>query len=78
MTKYENVGRALKNTAAHTAIGAGIGWAGSKGYDWIESGEAVKFVDDAGKQVSKTVDAVKDKAEQAFSGFGKSLGSVFG
>lgn len=110
MSQYNDVERAVKNTAAHTAIGAGgsaagayiggiigsaipvpglgtiagaaigagIGWAGSKAYDWIESGEAVKFVDDAGKQVSKTVDAVKDKAEQAFSGFGKSLGSVFG
>lgn len=83
MTKHENIKRAVKNTAAYTVIGmggagTGIGWAGCKAYDWLESGEAVKFVDNTGKQASKTVDAVKDKAEKAFSGFGKSLGSVFG
>lgn len=65
-------------TIAGAAIGAGIVWAGSKAYDWVESGDAAKFVDNAGKQVSKTIDTVKDEAEKAFSGFGKSLGSVFG
>lgn len=110
MSQYNDVGRAIKNTAAHAAIGvggstagayiggiigsaipvpglgtiagaaigAGIGWAGSKAYDWVESGDAAKFVDNAGKQVSKTIDTVKDEAEKVFSGFGKSLGSVFG
>ena len=110
MSQYNDIGRAIKNTAAHAAIGvggstagayiggiigsaipipvlgtvagaaigAGIGWAGSKAYDWVESGEAAKFVDNTGKQVSKTIDKVKDEAAKAFSGFGKSLGSVFG
>ena len=109
MEKYNNVGRAVKNTAAHTvigiggttagayiggwlgtlipipgvgtvagaAIGAGIGWAGSKVYDWIESGEAAKDFSNTGKAIFKTVNSAKEEANKVFSGFSKSLGGVF-
>ena len=113
MSKYNDVGRAVKNTAAHTAIGvagsevgayiggtlgtmlpipilgtaigtvvgAGIGgvvgYLGNKAYDWVESGEAGKFVDKTAKNISKGVNSLKNKAGEIFSGFGKSLGSVF-
>lgn len=65
-------------TLAGAAIGAGIGWAGSKAYDWIESGEAGKFVDTTAKSISKGMNKLKNQAGEIFSGFGKSLGSAFG
>jgi Bacillus transposase protein. len=108
MSQYNDVGRAIKNTAAHAAIGmggaaagsyigaaigsvipgagtiagaaigAGIGWAGNKVYDWVETGEAAKFVDSAGKKISGTVDNIRNNAEHLFGNWGKSLGGAFG
>ena len=123
MSKYNDVGRAVKNTGAHLGIGmagsvagtafgsvaagylagsqvgaaigtlipipvvgtvvgavvgAGIGYLGNKAYDWVESGEAGKFVDKTVKNISKGVNSLKNKAGEIFSGFGKSLGSAFG
>ncbi|AWN66550.1 hypothetical protein LL14B4_10335 [Lactococcus lactis subsp. lactis] len=108
MSQYNDVGRAIKNTAAHAvigmggaaagsyigaaigsvipgagtiagaAIGAGIGWAGNKVYDWVETGEAAKFVDSAGKKISSTVDNIRNNAEHLFGNWGKSLGGAFG
>ena len=113
MSKYNDNGRALKNTAAHTAIGVAgsevgayiggaigtaipipifgtvigtvagaaiggaVGYLGNKAYDWVESGEAGKFVDKTAKNISKGVNSLKNKAGDIFAGFGKSLGSVF-
>ena len=123
MTKYNDVGRAAKNTGAHigvgmagsvagtafgsfavgylsgsqvgaaigtlipvpvvgtvvgAVVGAGIGYLGNKAYDWVESGEAGKFVDKSVKNISKGFNSFKNTAGEMFSGFGKSLGSVFG
>lgn len=109
MTKYNDIGRAVKNTAAHTVIGVGGATAGtyiggvigtwipipvvgtilgavvgtvvgtvvSKAYDWVESGEAAKFVDKTVKNVSKGINSLKNKAGDFFAGFGKSLGGAF-
>ena len=54
------------------------GYLGNKAYDWVESGEAGKFVDKTVKNISKGVNSLKNKAGEIFSGFGKSLGSAFG
>ena len=102
MSQYNDVGRAVKNTTAHTvigmggaaagsyiggaigsvipgaAIGAGIGWAGNKVYDWVESGEGAKFIDKTSKHVSSTVDSIKNSAQEIFGNWGRSLGGAFG
>ena len=64
-------------TIVGAVIGAGIGYLGNKGYDWVDSGEAGKFVDNTAKNISKGVNSLKNKAGEIFAGFGKSLGSVF-
>lgn len=105
MSKYNDPGRAFKNTVVHqtinwggaevgmaigtalfpgagtiagAVIGAGIGYIGNGLYDWVESGKAGKDIEKIGKNISDGVDNLKDEASKVFSGFGKSLGSVFG
>ncbi|GHU38777.1 hypothetical protein FACS1894192_11190 [Bacilli bacterium] len=68
----------MASSVAGAVIGAGIGYLGNKAYDWVESGEAGKFVDKTVKNISKGVNSLKNKAGEIFSGFGKSLGGVFG
>lgn len=103
MEKYNDEGRALKNTVVHTAIGstsaaigatigtlipvpglgtvvgmaagAVIGEAANSLYDWVESGDAGKAMNQIGKQISKTANSIKAGVSDFF---GKSLGSVFG
>ncbi|MDT2882062.1 hypothetical protein [Lactococcus lactis] len=65
-------------TVLGAVAGAAIGSGLSAGYDWIESGKAAKDIDNFKKSASKTVNNLKNEAEKVFSGWGKSLGGVFG
>ncbi|PQC29908.1 T7SS effector LXG polymorphic toxin [Enterococcus mundtii] len=68
----------ILGTMTGAVLGMGVGYLGSKFYDWFESGKAEKVVEEFTITAKNKLKNLKNNIGVTFAFFGKTLGGVFG